>query len=50
MTFSLWNSQGRKSDWDAMNAFSEVVYGSPLKKPAFFYPATTSLETKPIEW
>ena len=50
MTFSLWNSQGRKSDWDAMNAFAEVVYGSPLKKPAFFYPATTSLETKPIEW
>lgn len=50
MTFSLWNAQGRKSDWDAMNILSQAVLGSPLKKPAFYYPETKSLETKPIEW
>lgn len=50
MTFSLWNTQGRKSDWDAMNILSQKMLGSPLKKPAFFYPETRSLETKPIEW
>ncbi|MBQ6176240.1 MAG: DUF1735 domain-containing protein [Bacteroidales bacterium] len=50
MTFSLWNSQGRKSDWDAMNILSQAVLGSPLKKPAYYYPETKSLETKPITW
>ena len=50
MTFSLWNSQGRKSDWDVMNILSQAVLGSPLKKPAYYYPETKSLETKPITW
>ena len=50
MTFSLWNAQGRKSDWDAMNILSKAVLGSPLKKPAYYYPETKSLETKPITW
>ena len=50
MTFSVWNTQGRKSDWDAMNILSEAVLGSPLKKPAFYYPETRSLRTEPITW
>ena len=50
MTFSLWNAQGRKSDWDYMNILSQAVLGSPLKKPAFYYPETKSLATQPIEW
>ena len=50
MTFSLWNAQGRQSDWNAMNILSQKVLGSPLKKPAFYYPETKSLETKPITW
>ena len=50
MTFSVWNTQGRKSDWDAMNVLSEAVLGSPLKKPAFYYPETRSLRTEPITW
>lgn len=50
MTFSLWNAQGRKSDWDAMNILSQAVLGSALKKPVLYYPETKSLETKPITW
>ena len=50
MTFSVWNTQGRKSDWDAMNILSEAVLGSPLKKPAYYYPETRSLRTEPITW
>ena len=50
MVFSLWNTQGRKSDWDAMNILSQKMLGSPLKKPAIFYPETKSLESKPIDW
>ena len=50
MVFSLWNTQGRQSDWDAMNILSQKMIGSPLKKPAFFYPETRSLDTKPITW
>lgn len=50
MTFSVWNSQGAKRDWEAMNILAEGVLGSPLKKPAFYYPETKSLETRAIEW
>ena len=50
MVFSLWNTQGRQSDWNAMNILSQKVLGSPLKKPAIYYPETKSLNTKPITW
>ena len=50
MVFSLWNTQGRKSDWDAMNILSNAMFGSPLKKPEFYYPETRSLDTLPITW
>lgn len=50
MTFSVWNNQGAKRDWEAMNILAEGVLGSPLKKPAFYYPETRSLETRAIEW
>ena len=50
MTFSLWNTQGRQSDWNYMNILAEKVLGSPLKKPTYYYPETKSLETKPITW
>ena len=50
MTFSLWNAQGRQSDWNYMNILAQKVLGSPLKKPAYYYPETKSLETKPITW
>ncbi len=50
MVFSLWNTQGRQSDWDAMNILSNAMFGSPLKKPEFYYPETKSLDTLPITW
>ena len=51
MVFSLWNSVGQqKRDFEAMNLLSKGIYGVDMKKPTIYYPATTSLESKPIEW
>jgi hypothetical protein len=51
MIFSLWNSVGQqKRDFEAMNLLSRGIYGVDMKKPTIYYPATTSLESKPIEW
>ena len=50
MVFSLWNAQGRQSDWNAMNILSQKMFGSPLKKPSYYYPETRSLDTLPITW
>jgi hypothetical protein len=51
MVFSLWNSASQqKRDFEAMNLLSRGIYGVDMKKPTIYYPATTSLESKPIEW
>lgn len=51
MVFSLWNDMSQqKRDFNAMNLLSKGIYGKDLKKPTVYYPATTSLESKPIEW
>ena len=50
MVFSLWNNQGVKRDWDAMNVLSEGMHGVSLKKPEYYYPETKSFATNPITW
>ena len=50
MVFSLWNNQGAKRDWDAMNVLSEGMHGVSLKKPEYYYPETKSFATNPITW
>ena len=51
MVFSLWNDMSQQQrDFNAMNHLSRGIYGQDLKKPTIYYPATTSLESRPISW
>jgi len=54
MVFSLWNGAPSGSDlqrdFNAMNLLSQGIYGKDMKKPTIYYPQTTSLEFKPINW
>lgn len=54
MVFALWNGAPNESnlqrDFNAMNILSQGIYGQDLKKPTVYYPQTTSLESKPINW
>lgn len=52
MAFGLWaaNKQGNQSQFNSMNNLALGLYGSPLKKPEYYWPSTKSMETKPINW
>ena len=51
MVFSLWNDMNQtQRDFNAMNYLAQGIYGTNLKKPTICYPATTSLESRPISW
>lgn len=52
MAFGLWaaNRQGNQSQFNSMSNLAQGLYGTPLKKPEFYYPSSTSMETKPINW
>ena len=54
MVFSLWNGapggSNLERDFNAMNHLSQGIYGKNLKKPTIYYPKTTGLESKPINW
>ncbi len=54
MVFSLWNGapggSNLERDFNAMNYLSQGIYGKNLKKPTIYYPKTTGLEAKPINW
>ncbi|MGN1233191.1 MAG: BT_3987 domain-containing protein [Candidatus Cryptobacteroides sp.] len=52
MAFGLWaaNKQGNQSQFNSMNNLAQGLYGSPLKKPEYYWPSTKSMETKPINW
>ncbi|MGM9739054.1 MAG: BT_3987 domain-containing protein [Candidatus Cryptobacteroides sp.] len=52
MAFGLWaaNKQGNQSQFNSMNNLAQGLYGSPLKKPEYYWPSSKSMETKPINW
>ena len=52
MAFGLWaaNKQGNRTQFNYINNLAQGLYGSPLKKPEYYYPSSTSMETKPINW
>lgn len=52
MAFGLWaaNKQGNQTQFNYINNLAQGLYGSPLKKPEYYYPSSTSMETKPINW
>ena len=50
MTFAVWDSPGRKQDWDAMNVLAQGILGSPLKKPASYYVNCNSFDMADIKW
>ena len=52
MAFGLWASgkQGNQAQFNSMNNLAQGLYGTPLKKPEYYWPSTLSLDTKPINW
>ena len=52
MAFGLWASgkQGNQAQFNSMNNLAQGLYGSPLKKPEYYWPSTLSLDAKPINW
>lgn len=52
MVFGLWaaNKQGNRSQFTSMDNLAQGLYGSPLKKPQFYYPSSKSMDTNPINW
>lgn len=52
MVFGLWaaNKQGNQSQFTSMDNLAQGLYGSPLKKPQFYYPSSKSMDTNPINW
>ena len=52
MAFGLWASgkQGNQAQFNSMNNLAQGLYGSPLRKPEYYWPSTLSLDTKPINW
>lgn len=48
MVFAPWaaNKQGNKTQFSYLSNLAEGLYGSKLVTPEYYYPSTTSLETK----
>ena len=52
MAFGLWASgnQGSQRQFNNMDILAKGLYDCPLKKPEYYYPSSTSMETSNINW